>query len=379
MIKLAFSNLLRRKTRTFLALLGVAIGVAAIIVMVSIVDGLFLEFNDVVSQFQGIQVLEKDAVDVVFSVMDESFGNELERVPNINIAIPEIWFVPDSIDSVQNSAASFTAISVYGLDVSRFAAANNSGWVFSVERGSTLSPSDAGFVLIGRSIADNYNKFVGSAIEVNNKKFRVKGIFSGSSDLIENVVAMNLSDARELSGIGAGKVSSFIVDLDDPSRVSQTVQLIEFRFPDEVKAFSSATYSEEFGSVLGDFRLLVFFVAAISSVVAGVGIVNTILMSIIERRKEIGTLKAVGWTRYEIVKLILIESLLVGVLGGIAGLLLGFGVDLLLQAALGLNFAITLPLVLQAFFFALFLGVLSGIYPALRAASLDPVEALRGA
>ena len=80
MIKLAFSNLFRRKTRTFLALLGVAIGVAAIIVLVSIVDGFYLEFSDVVSQFQGIQILDKEAPDVVFSVMDESFGKNLESV-----------------------------------------------------------------------------------------------------------------------------------------------------------------------------------------------------------------------------------------------------------------------------------------------------------
>ena len=378
MIKLAFSNLFRRKTRTFLALLGVAIGVAAIIVLVSIVDGFYLEFSDVVSQFQGIQILDKDAPDVVFSVMDESFGKKLESVSNVNIAIPEIWFVPFSVDGKSNEATSFSSISVYGLDVQRSSAANNSGWIFSLERGSTLTGNDPGFVLIGKKIADDYGKFVGSTIELNDKKFRVKGIFSGSSELIESVVAMNLSDARDLSGIGTGKVSSFTLDLLDPGKTEQTVDLVEFRFPDEVQAFSSATYAEQFDSVLGNFRLLVFFVAGISSLVAGIGIVNTILMSIIERRKEIGTLKAVGWTRYEIIKLIVFESLLIGVLGGVFGLALGYLVDYLLLGALGLNFAITLPLILQAFFFALLLSLFAGAYPALRASSLDPVEALRG-
>ncbi len=378
MIKLAFSNLFRRKTRTFLALLGVAIGVAAIIVLVSIVDGFYLEFSDVVSQFQGIQILDKDAPDVVFSVMDESFGKKLESVSNVNIAIPEIWFVPFSVDGKSNEATSFSSISVYGLDVQRSSAANNSGWIFSLERGSTLTGNDPGFVLIGKKIADDYGKFVGSTIELNDKKFRVKGIFSGSSELIESVVAMNLSDARDLSGIGTGKVSSFTLDLLDPGKTEQTVDLVEFRFPDEVQAFSSATYAEQFDSVLGNFRLLVFFVAGISSLVAGIGIVNTILMSIIERRKEIGTLKAVGWTRYEIIKLIVFESLLIGVLGGVFGLALGYLVDYLLLGALGLNFAITLPLILQALFFALLLSLFAGAYPALRASSLDPVEALRG-
>lgn len=378
MIKIAFSNLFRRKTRTFLALLGVAIGVSAIIVLVSIVDGLYLQFNEVVSQFQGVQVLEKNAPDVVFSVMDESFGAELEKVQNINLAIPEIWFVPSEIDGKSNSTASFNPVSVYGLDLDKFFRANNSGWIFSIERGDVLSSSDKGSVIVGRKIADDLGKFVGSTIEINGEKFRVKGIFSGSSELIENVIAMNLSDARELSAIGDGKVTSFTVDLVNPERISETTSLIEFRFPDDVKAFSSTTYAQQIDSVLGNFRLLVFFVAAIASLVSGIGIINTILMSIIERKKEIGALKAVGWTRSSVLKLIVFESLFIGVLGGVFGILLGVSVDFILYSVFGLNFAITFPLVLQAFLFALCLGLVAGLYPAFRAASLDPVEALRG-
>lgn len=379
MIKLAFLNLFRRKTRTALALLAIIIGVAAITVMVSIVDGLYAEFNGVISQYQGIQVFEKGAVDQTLSTLDESVGKDLERVPNVKSAIPEIWYLPKGIDGVENSMFdAFNAKSVYGLDVAKFYAASNTGWIFSLERGTVLSPNDASSVLIGKKVADEYNKFVGSTIEIDEKKFRVKGIFSGSSDLIENVIAMDLSGARELSDFETGKVSTFTLALEDPALVGQTVDLVEFRYPNELQAFSASTYAEQFNSVLGNFRLLVFFVGAISSIVAGVVILNTILMNIIERQQEIGTLKAVGWTRSNIVVLVLIESALIGFLGGVLGLLFGIAVDVLLQSIFGLNYAITLPLVLQAFFFSLFVGVIAGVYPAFRAASLDPVEALRG-
>ncbi|MEK7540048.1 MAG: ABC transporter permease, partial [Patescibacteria group bacterium] len=350
-MKLAFLNLFRRKTRTALALLAIIIGVAAITVMVSIVDGLYAEFNGVISQYQGIQVYERGAVDQTLSTLDASFENDLEKIPNIKSAIPEIWYLPREIDGKENSMFdAFNAKSVYGLDVAKFYAASNTGWIFSLERGTNLSPNDDSSVLIGKKVADEYNKFVGSTIEIDNKKFRVKGIFSGSSDLIENVIAMDLSGARVLSDFETGKVSTFTLALKDPSLVSQTVDLIGFRYPDEVQAFSAATYAEQFNSVLGNFRLLVFFVAAISSIVAGVVILNTVLMNIIERQQEIGTLKAVGWTRSNIVVLVLIESGLIGFFGGVLGLLFGLGVDIILESLFGLNYAITWPLVLQAFF-----------------------------
>jgi len=109
-----------------------------------------------------------------------------------------------------------------------------------------------------------------------------------------------------------------------------------------------------------------------------VGIVNTILMSIFERFSEIGALKAVGWTKFNIIKMIMLESLAIGIIGGILGLLMGFIADVLLNLIFGLGYSITPALVLQAFGFAVLLGLIAGIYPAYRAASLDPVAAISG-
>lgn len=377
MIKLSFLNLFRRKTRSFLALLGVIIGVASIIVLVSIVDGLFLQFNDVINQYKGLNVMEKDAVDQPFSILDEGFANGLERVSGVNVAIPEIWYVPEKIDGKANEF-SFSTTSVYGLDIKKQNAARQAGWIVDIDEGKTLAGNDTGFVLIGKKIAKDYHKFVGAKIEVNGKKFVVKGIFKGESDLIENIIVMNLPDAKQLSNIPAGKVNSFTLDLDDPSKSEQVRQLIEFKYPNQVKVYSAATYTKTFDETLGQFRLLVFFVADISAVVAGIGIVNTILMSIRDRIKEIGTLKAVGWTSGDIVKMVLFESVLIGIIGGIIGIVFGFLIDVVLEAVFGLGFAVTLPLILEAFLFALFLGLAAGIYPAYRASKLEPVIALRG-
>ena len=378
MIKLSFLNLFRRKTRTALALLGVMIGVASIIVLVSIVDGLFIEFNEVIGQFEGLIIMEKDAVDQPFSFLDESLGRDLEKIPGVNAAIPEVWYVPAKLGEEKNELTNFSFVQIYGVDVQKSRTANQSAFLFEVSEGRQLTGGDEGFVIISKRIADDYKKFVGSKIEIDDTKFIVKGIFSGESQFVDGLIAMNLSDAKKLSNIESGKVNSFTVDLIDPTKSEQVKAVIEFKYPDELQVFSAASISQTFDATLGQFRLIVFFVAGISAIVAGIGIANTILMSIRDRIKEIGTLKAVGWTNLDVVKMILFESILIGAIGGILGILFGFAIDVFLEQTFGLGYAITIPLLLQAFGFALFIGVAAGIYPAISAAKLEPVVALRG-
>jgi len=378
MIKLSFLNLFRKKSRTFLALLGIVIGVAAMLVLVSIVDGVFDEFNNVLSEFQGVIVYEKDAFDIILSEIDESLGGEIERIPGVKTAIGEIWFIPNSVDGVSSGFSNFTsAISIYGLDVQKQLAASDTGWFVEIEEGAKLKPGDIGWVVIGKGVADQFNKFVGSTIKINDEKFRIKGIFKAQSVFVENIIAMNLEDARNLTDFPSGKLTSFTVGLNDPSKDKQIANLIEFKHGDDVRAISMSAYSEEFGGIIGNFRLVVFFVAAISAVVAGIGIANTILMSIIERSKEIGSLKAVGWTNSNIIKMIMYESLAMGILGGIIGIMFGYSVDVLLEAQFGIPFLISPVLILEVFGFAVILGLIAGIYPAYRASKLDPIEAIR--
>ena len=115
-------------------------------------------------------------------------------------------------------------------------------------------------------------------IEIDGKKYRVKGIFEAESELIENVIVMNLEDARDLAGIPSDEVNTFTVGLVDPSRDDEIAKLMEFKYGDDLQVFSMSQSSDLLGGILGQFRLVVFFVAAISAVVASVGIMNTILM-----------------------------------------------------------------------------------------------------
>ncbi|MCH7902282.1 ABC transporter permease [archaeon] len=376
MIKLSFLNLFRRKTRTLLSVIGIAIGVAAIIILVSLVDGFTAEFNDVIGDFKAITVLQKNAQDQTLSRIDVGFENKIETIPGVKAAVPELWFLPEKIDGEITGFTSISSPSIYGLDSDKFFATGSKGFIGELEKGAVLSNNDRGQVLIGKGIEEDYKKFVGSTIKINDKKFKVKGIMKADSDLVSNIIVMNLADARELTNFPNDQINSLTVFLVDPTKDKQIAQLIELKF-DELQASTTADLAEEFESVIGNLRLLAVAVALISAIVAGIGIANTILMSVLDRFREIGSLKAVGWTNSNVMKMIMYEALFLGIIGGFAGIGLGFLVDEILAQTLNLRYSISLFLLLSSFFFAVFLSLIAGLYPAYSASKLDPIEALR--
>ena len=377
MIKLSFSNLFRRKTRTALSVAGIAIGVAAIIVLVSLVDGFTVQFDEIVSQFKGIAVIQKDSGDNTLSKLDASFEGKLESIPGVRAAIPELFVLPQKIDGKPLGFADSASVFVYGLDVGKYIATGSKGWVSDVEKGSWLSSSDSGSILVGKKIEEDYGKFVGSTIKINDKNFRVKGILGGQSDQVAGVMVMNLADARELSALGTEQVNEFLVIVTDPTQDKRVASLIELKYPDDLQTLTQADISKQLNDIMGSLRLLAVSIALISSIVAGIGIANTILMSILERFREIGALKAVGWTNGNIISMILYEAAFLGVIGGIMGIALGFAVDIAISSFAGVNYLISPGLLIWSFGFAVFLGLIAGVYPAYYASKLDPIDALR--
>ncbi|MCR4335778.1 MAG: ABC transporter permease [archaeon] len=377
MIKLSFLNLFRRKTRTFLAVAGIAIGVAAIIVLVSLVDGFTLEFDDVIGQFKAITIMEKDAQDQTLSKLDASFVSKLESMPYVKTAVPEIMFLPETIDGKAAGMTSVSPPSVYGMDPDKFFSSGEVTFLGELDKGSLLRSSDSGWVVLGHGVVNEYKKFVGSTIKINDKRFRVKGTLKSDSDLLAGIIVMNLADAREVSGFEDDKLSSITLFLSDTSKDTYVGDLITLKYGEDLTVFTQADMSEMFGSIIGNLRLLAIAVALISGIVAGIGIANTILMSVLERFKEIGSLKAVGWTNSNVLRMILYEALFLGMIGGVFGIILGFVVAELISSLSGIGYYASPALILTSFLYAILLGVIAGVYPAYRASKLDPIEALR--
>jgi len=202
-------------------------------------------------------------------------------------------------------------------------------------------------------------------------------VYKTGSKMQDSGILMNIDDLRDQLAFPSSKVSFFSVSVHNPGEIDKIAKLMEFKFGDELQIMNTAQFAESIGSVLGDVRLMVFAVAAIAAVVAGVGIVNTMLMSIMERFKEIGALKATGWTNSNVMKMILSESLLIGIFGGIAGVLVGLAMAPMFAQATGFPVYVSQDLMLQTFLFAVGIGALAGLYPAWKAGRFDPIQALQ--
>jgi putative ABC transport system permease protein len=233
-------------------------------------------------------------------------------------------------------------------------------------------------VLLGRSLAVALHKEVGDTIELSGSRFRVVGLYETGIGWEDMGGVITLRDAQVMAG-RPRKVSFYALKLHDPQQSAQLVERINREIPDVHAALSG-----EFVEQLPDMQRTDEMISAISIlaiVIGGVGVLNTMLMAVYERTREIGILRALGWRRRAILGLILREALILGLMGGVAGIIVAFGLALAMKSApmWGETYppVFTIEIFAKAIGVALLLGLIGGLYPAYRATRLQPVEALR--
>jgi putative ABC transport system permease protein len=204
----------------------------------------------------------------------------------------------------------------------------------------------------------------------------VVGIFHSGSLFFDRCLVVPLAIARAIAGKGPELVSAYYAELEPGADAAAVARRVEARVPG-TNAWTSDAVTEETAQVWDEVDLFLSAIASIAVLVGAVGIVNTMLMSVIERTGELGVLRATGWTRRDVVRLILVESAALGVLGGVLGCGLGAALVAVAGALLPLRPVVTPGLAAASFGLAVALGVLGGLYPAWRAARLDPIEAIR--
>ncbi len=260
-----------------------------------------------------------------------------------------------------------------------------------IVQGRALLRSDTGVAVIGADIAqpsDSSNPIigVGDRIKVTTTvnditkqlTLRVVGVLKraggsfGSSDSAIIIPLGTFDQFFEKNG----KYSTIQVLTSSPDLVDSVSQTIKTKVSN-ISVITAAAAQGLVTSILGTIQAVLGGIAAISLVVAGVGIINTMTISVLERTKEIGVLKALGTKARDILFLFLSEAVLTGIVGGIIGAALGFGVSSLAGNIIGLAPELSLPLGLIVVGFAVVTCVVSGIYPAWHAAQMNPVEALR--
>ncbi len=362
---MAAQSLVQRSARTFLTLAAIGLTVGSIIAIESVIRGISEEFT---TMFTGnnieIMVRQADIADTSLSAVDERTGDKIAAMPEVKSASGMIFTAV-----MMPEAGGFFILQGYNPNEAAIQR-------FKIVEGNPLSGNHQ--IILGRTIADTLKLGVGDNLALSSLRYKITGIFESGISWEELGGVISLRDAQSFAG-RPRKSSMYAVKLNDPSQAEGVVTKINSQFPDVYAALAG-----DFVEQLPDMESSEAMTNAISFLailIGGVGVLNTMLMSVFERTREIGVLRALGWRRRSILSLIMKEALLIGLLGGIAGIGTALLMIFLLQQVPMVGSFLTpiwdWEVFVRAIFIALMLGLLGGLYPAYRATRLQPVEALR--
>ncbi len=401
--RFAFRNLTHQGLRSYLTLLGVVIGIASIVTLVSLGAGLN---NAVVKQFEqlGSNTLFITVGAVAGGSQDSGqSGTNLKTF--VDADVEKIRNLPETADLLAPvvSAASIefgrekSKVSIIGFDPKEGESFADSGF-FDVQEGRTLEKGDGFVALIGSNIAnDIFEKEVRlrDRIMIEGRSFRVIGVTKESAQSFgggpntNDTIFISLKAFEQIFP-NADPVFMLVrtkTKEDVAPAKAKVERIFEQRYgkdQKEVVVNTSEQILASIGSVLGLLQLFLAGVASISLLVGGIGIMNTMVMAVLERTQEIGVMKAIGATNTLILSIFLLEAGMIGLVGGVLGVgigyLLSFGIGSISSATdLAIDVQLDFGLIAFALLFSMLVGMVSGLIPARNAAGLEPVVALRGA
>ncbi|HEY9205082.1 MAG TPA: ABC transporter permease [Candidatus Methanoperedens sp.] len=407
---LSFSHVKKSRMRSWLTITGVIIGVASVVAIISIGQGMQENMQERLGNF-GADIITvipgyfravgaHSEMHTDRSVSTSSSINLTDNDYKVIKQVPGVLYVNGIVSGKADLKYDNekTVVSITGVDTSVWRLMDTSG----IEEGRYLQAGDSNSVVVGYNLARGtflQPVTLNRPIIVGGKNFRVVGIlkqsggFGGGSDtgiympsemargVITEKVANNQFTSLIIKASDASLVESVSADIEQKLMSSRQVNPRTKDFT----VIAQARIREQMSSVTQTLSLFLSAIAAVSLLVGAIGIANTMFMSVMERTKQIGLLKAMGSSEREIMKLFLIESGIFGLVGGIIGIGFGAAISLLIPylgiQALGfggdLRATISAGTIFFALGFSVVIGVLSGIIPARHAAKMRPVDALR--
>jgi putative ABC transport system permease protein len=398
---LAYKNIKERMSRSILTLLGIAIGIMAIISLMGIgegmnvaVEGELSSLSDtiIVSVGEGFSIFSFGQLEDTGEYLTERDITDLERIPGVKDVNTQLTGIASlSFNGDGNSVM----VTVTGMDIETM---NLQYGIADLARGNLLDLGDQSKIIIGYDVAHDYfdnDISVGSRVKINGKKFFVNGIFSrqgmGGVSTNDGIVLLTSRDFQKATG--ESNIYSAAVTVYNVNEVESVAMEIERAInenhgeDDFASATSMSSILDSIQSIMGILQTVLIAIASIALVVASIGIMNTMLTSVMERTREIGIMKAIGATNKDIMSIFIIEGLLLSLVGGVSGIILGIfgsqGVAVLLSnmgpgmGGAPLEPVITFTAIALGLSVSMIVGILSSLYPAWKAARMSPIEAVR--
>jgi putative ABC transport system permease protein len=388
-IKIALENLRNRKLRTALTVLGIIIGISTIFALISIGDGLE---NSIQEQFDKIGTNRVYITASGSTLTGLQSGLMMDDVDALESLSDFTWVTPYLQDNAIvefNKETKFTGI--WGTATDNL----EKRWGdigLTVAEGRLFNEGEKYVAVLGNKAAhEMFDReiHVNENIKINDKRFKVIGILDeiGNPE-DDNVIEIPIDIAQELLGKAneVTVIEGVIQPGLDPEEVAKRAErhLERKRGDDLFEIITPDQVLQQFTTVSSIVNTILIAIAGISIIVGGIGIMNSSYTSVLERRKEIGIMKAIGAENKHILFLFLIEAAIVGLIGGVVGITIGFGIAKLAQLgaqASGyelLKIKFNLQLTVFSMLFAIGIGMLAGYLPAKEATKKQAVEALRG-
>jgi ABC-type antimicrobial peptide transport system permease subunit len=396
-IRIAVASLRANRIRTGLTTLGIIIGVAAITCVIAMGAGIQRTVGNQVSELDGNLIVvkpgEKRESDLgaynpyntaITSTLTERDYTSMQKVPNIDAVAP-IMLLGGSVKTDTKKAGNAPIIATSPDLVKVLKLKIRSGQFIDDQ-------TDRDTVVLGEQLALDLfgtNQAMGQTLTIKGRLHTVIGVTRSVNKPI-NIIGVNLDQAAFVSladgrsfNQGIAQIQQLNIRVKDAAKISQTATTIHNTIllnHQNEQDFAVLSGEEVANNADGFFRAIVVVttaIAMISLVVGGVGIMNSMLVGVTERTREIGIRKAVGATDSQILMQFLVEALIICVIGGVIGIAVAYIFAYFLANLFSFQPVLSAPIVLGGFSLALAVGVIFGIFPALRAARKDPIDALR--